>query len=340
MMAGRKGFTLIELLVVIAIIAILAAMLFPVFARARESARKIQCLSNVKNIATAVQMYFADYDKLVPEEHRQEVLDGIQEHCGGEGWNGIQTEANPYLRWPVVFDEYVKNRDVWRCPSATISKKFGIVNPRGGDWWAVVKANQDAWGCYAMGPCDSPFPAGWGGTVTDSFAQQMCAVETNAATIAEGAFVQTVATIDWYELKSSEIGDAAKFVVCGDGGMQNAIWSAQLLAYPEICKLACPACWYPDCAGSCVNWENCSWSQSCGAGDIRFLTDLEFRKKNARPRHLGGSNIGFADGHAAWMPSESILNNSVDWGGYRGDDPNRDYAITGGVGYCGRPTLK
>jgi prepilin-type N-terminal cleavage/methylation domain-containing protein len=57
MMSRRKGFTLIELLVVIAIIGILAAMLFPVFARAREAARKIQCLSNVKNIAMAVQMY-------------------------------------------------------------------------------------------------------------------------------------------------------------------------------------------------------------------------------------------------------------------------------------------
>jgi len=62
----RQGFTLIELLVVIAIIGILAAMLFPVFARARESARKTQCLSNVKNLALAFQMYLTDYDKLLP----------------------------------------------------------------------------------------------------------------------------------------------------------------------------------------------------------------------------------------------------------------------------------
>src|SRR5512141_3170367 len=63
MFRGRRGFTLIELLVVIAIIGILAAMLFPVFARARESARKVQCLSNVKNIAMAVSMYLGEYDK-------------------------------------------------------------------------------------------------------------------------------------------------------------------------------------------------------------------------------------------------------------------------------------
>src|SRR5580700_6968958 len=59
----RLGFTLIELLVVIAIIAILAAILFPVFAQAREKARAISCLSNMKQIGTAEQMYIQDYDE-------------------------------------------------------------------------------------------------------------------------------------------------------------------------------------------------------------------------------------------------------------------------------------
>lgn len=62
-MVRKRGFTLIELLVVIAIIAILAAILFPVFAQARESARKSQCLSNTKQLATAVLMYTQDYDE-------------------------------------------------------------------------------------------------------------------------------------------------------------------------------------------------------------------------------------------------------------------------------------
>jgi prepilin-type N-terminal cleavage/methylation domain-containing protein len=61
----KKGFTLIELLVVIAIIAILAAILFPVFAQAREKARMISCLSNAKQIGTAMQMYYQDYDEVL-----------------------------------------------------------------------------------------------------------------------------------------------------------------------------------------------------------------------------------------------------------------------------------
>jgi prepilin-type N-terminal cleavage/methylation domain-containing protein len=64
--SGRRGFTLIELLVVIAIIAILAAILFPVFAKARDQARKTTCQSNMKQIATATLMYAQDYDELFP----------------------------------------------------------------------------------------------------------------------------------------------------------------------------------------------------------------------------------------------------------------------------------
>lgn len=65
-MQQRRGFTLIELLVVIAIIAILAAILFPVFAQAREKARQTTCVSNLKQIGTAFMMYVQDYDETYP----------------------------------------------------------------------------------------------------------------------------------------------------------------------------------------------------------------------------------------------------------------------------------
>ncbi|MBI3945786.1 MAG: prepilin-type N-terminal cleavage/methylation domain-containing protein, partial [Armatimonadetes bacterium] len=65
---ARRGFTLIELLVVIAIIAILAAILFPVFSRARERARAASCLSNMKQLGTAFTMYMQDYDAVIIEQ--------------------------------------------------------------------------------------------------------------------------------------------------------------------------------------------------------------------------------------------------------------------------------
>ena len=64
----KRGFTLIELLVVIGIIAILAAILFPVFAQAREKARQATCLSNLKQIGTALMMYTQDYDEILPTQ--------------------------------------------------------------------------------------------------------------------------------------------------------------------------------------------------------------------------------------------------------------------------------
>lgn len=89
----RKAFTLIELLVVIAIIAILAAILFPVFAQAKEAAKKTACLSNIKQIALATIMYSADYDDVnTPSEY---------------GANGVV----PHLTWTTLTFPYVKNGD-------------------------------------------------------------------------------------------------------------------------------------------------------------------------------------------------------------------------------------
>ncbi|NPV48083.1 MAG: prepilin-type N-terminal cleavage/methylation domain-containing protein [Armatimonadetes bacterium] len=92
--AYRRGFTLIELLVVIAIIAILAAILFPVFAKARAKARQTSCLSNVKQISLALIMYAQDYDECYP----------VTDHYTGYDW------------WQPL-QAYVKNTQLFRCPA-------------------------------------------------------------------------------------------------------------------------------------------------------------------------------------------------------------------------------
>jgi len=104
----KQGFTLIELLVVIAIIAILAAILFPVFAQAREAARKSSCQSNLKQLATACAMYANDYDNRM-------VSGGGT--CHGSPAGCSATSPRPGLQWQWVTQPYIKNWGVYICPS-------------------------------------------------------------------------------------------------------------------------------------------------------------------------------------------------------------------------------
>lgn len=145
----RSGFTLIELLVVIAIIAILAAILFPVFAQAREKARQASCTSNIKQITLAIMMYVQDYDeKFVPG--------GMANNDGGTSAPGV-APGGPYLMfnnamtqygnapyancwgWPCIGPDgsgtfaarvypYIKSLTIFACPSANNSATNGPSN--------------------------------------------------------------------------------------------------------------------------------------------------------------------------------------------------------------------
>jgi len=100
----RRGFTLIELLVVIAIIAILAAILFPVFAKAREKARQSSCLSNVKQLAIAIMQYTQDYDETMPMRNLY-----------------VPPSTAARYAWDNQIQPYVKNWQAFTCPSSRVN---------------------------------------------------------------------------------------------------------------------------------------------------------------------------------------------------------------------------
>jgi len=326
----RRGFTLIELLVVIAIIGILAAMVFPVFARARESARKAVCLSNVKNIALAIQMYLADNnDHFWPSEHRREVLDFFNTSPGWPGhWTGAgsleagddcnrgEHHINPYQREPVILDEYIRNRDVWRCPSAKMIQVPQFIFPVS-DWFDYLLAHEGEWGhggdlfCPSIG-----YPAGWGGDVTDTLGQQRSPnLGGGGRSATHGAFVQSVGTAFLFDDKLVAIPDPVSYIVCGDGGNSQWIGNAGLMAYPDLCNAECGnwgcSSWIEDCADSIQTGSGCGDGGATWECFINWhtsstmLRDQELMKKGTR--HLGGVNIGFADGHAAWWNSTRFL---------------------------------
>jgi prepilin-type N-terminal cleavage/methylation domain-containing protein/prepilin-type processing-associated H-X9-DG protein len=137
MKINRSAFTLIELLVVIAIIAILASILFPVFAQARAKARQTACLSNLKQIGTGLMMYTQDYDEALPGNSTlgsgytdPRWPDATTAHSAGQGetfgWMQPYDINNPgtHRIWGRDVQPYVKNTQIFRCPQA---------KPRSGD---------------------------------------------------------------------------------------------------------------------------------------------------------------------------------------------------------------
>lgn len=110
---SKRGFTLIELLVVIAIIAILAAILFPVFAQAKAAAKKTACLSNNRQLGLGFMLYCSDTDDVYPD--RRDLKSSMP--GGYRPWT-TWPPVDPRAGWAqVIFDPYIKNKPIYNCPA-------------------------------------------------------------------------------------------------------------------------------------------------------------------------------------------------------------------------------
>ena len=119
MAAARRAFTLIELLVVIAIVAILAGLLFPVFAQAKRAAKKTVCLSNLKGIGSAIVLYMGDYDDVFPS-----ALDASDRYTS-DIWESNKEWHDRIAQMPMlheVLQPYLKSPEMFRCPADTGGK--------------------------------------------------------------------------------------------------------------------------------------------------------------------------------------------------------------------------
>ncbi len=166
----KTGFTLIELLVVIAIIAILAAILFPVFARARENARRSSCMSNLKQIGIGMMQYTQDYDERVLPLYLnyQHTLP-----------NGTVSTPGDSALWPTIVQPYIKSVQVFNCPSE------GLENYKwGGDTTGGVTYSYN-YRAPSNPPCTANCGVRMGMTSTaDLTSAKLAAIEDPAGTIA------------------------------------------------------------------------------------------------------------------------------------------------------------
>lgn len=148
---NKRAFTLIELLVVIAIIAILAAILFPVFARARENARRASCQSNLKQLGLAIHQYIQDYDEKLPfgiitRAPAAAQVWTSQKYCDG-------ALGGPTSTYMDCITPYVKNEQIYQCPSGAPTNLAGAASAWGNTYCGGVARNDSKsnWG-YSWNP--------------------------------------------------------------------------------------------------------------------------------------------------------------------------------------------
>lgn len=239
MKPSHKAFTLIELLVVIAIIAILAAILFPVFAQAKAAAKQSAGLSNVKQIDTAYMLYLNDnVDRYVPTVTERTAPPGTPDTAAARGPYSYRIKLDPYIKTQAIFKD--PSTPAWPAPAP--GKWYTTDYGNNHNESKLVGASQQAW--YIANP-----DFGFNDDVTQS-----------------------------------SLASVASFILIGDAARASGVPSRGGM-YPQ------------------------PW-----AFDDSALPDAQQQARMV-PRHNGGANIGYADGHAKWQRLERTWRsyNDNDW---------------------------
>ena len=301
----HRGFTLIELLVVIAIIAILAAILFPVFAQARDAARKSACLSNSKQLGTAIQMYTQDFDETYPQAYYYK--NNTATSNGGS--------SGGYVTWTATIQPYIKNVGLFVCPS----DPNGGLGPDNQPCNPITDAG--TLGCEAQVPRLSYIPNS--------------AIMPRKRGPADAPNVVTMAAVDAPAnvIAIAEMTSHLNCIFLGSSGQTNterrnkshrptnAImrtasggqWAGQSAgdatgSIYAITKAAAegPEGWGGPSDSSAVTSGGCRASAADGGLHIRFMEPA---------RHSGGSNYTYADGHTKFTKFEKTIDpNNFQWG--------------------------
>jgi len=293
---ARSGFTLIELLVVIAIIAILAAILFPVFARARESGRRTSCLSNMKQIGIGLEQYKTDNDSTFPQAYYYN--DGV-------------SSSSLYTQWTGMTQPYLKSIQVFKCPS---SKGLPPTNSTRSGECSVDAAQPPTTYASQFAGDDNQVPCS--SYIANELVlprMKLTAHVTsadNSAQYSAGVGMQTVndSVID----RSSEVIMIAEMndQLNNLSGTSTSGGSAQSKTHRPTSGVKEPGTTFYE-------------SEDGTAAPLIAITLAEAEDAIANPgttksriqyteldRHLGGGNYLFADGHAKWYKLSQTLNPS------------------------------